>query len=55
MRLIDADALSRKLEALMNQYAAQGRKTVAEDYKFVLTVLDTAPTINPDDLRPHGR
>lgn len=54
MRLIDADVLSEKVEALMNRYAAQGRKTVAEDYKFVITVLDTAPTINPDDLRPQG-
>lgn len=45
MRLIDADALDEKLDALMKRYAAQGRKQVAEDYNFVRTVLMTAPTI----------
>lgn len=46
MRLIDADALNEKLEALMQRYTAQGRKEVAEDYNFVMTVLMTAPTID---------
>lgn len=55
MRLIDADALSEKIEALMNRYAAQGRTEVAEDYNFVLTVLMTAETIDPESLRPKGR
>lgn len=46
MRLIDADALNEKLEALMHRYAKQGRKRVAEDYNFVMTVLMTGPTID---------
>ena len=54
MRLIDADALSEKIEALMNRYATQGRTEVAEDYNFVLTVLMTAETIDPESLRPKG-
>lgn len=54
MRLIDADALSAKIETLMNRYAAQGRTEVAEDYNFVLTVLMTAETIDPESLRPKG-
>ena len=45
MRLIDADALDEKLDVLMVRYAALGRKSVAEDYNFVRTVLLTAPTI----------
>lgn len=55
MRPIDADALSEKVEALMNRYAAQGRTEVAEEYNFVLTVLMTAETIDPESLRPKGR
>lgn len=45
MRLIDADALTEKLEVLVKRYAEQGRRAVAEDYNFVITVLDTAPTV----------
>lgn len=52
MKLIDADALDGKLDALMKRYAAQGRKQVAEDYNFVRTVLMTAPTIPTIEARP---
>ena len=45
MRLIDADALDSKLDALAKRYAEQGRFEVAEDYSFVQTVLLTAPAI----------
>ena len=55
MRLIDADALEAKIEALMTRYAEQGRLEVADDYNFVLTVLSCAPTIDPESLRPKGR
>ena len=54
MRLIDADALNEKLEALMQRYAAQGRMEVADDYNFVITVLSTAPTIEAAPVK-HGR
>lgn len=46
MRLIDADALGEKLEALMKKYAAMGKTNVAQDYNFVLTVIDGAPTVD---------
>lgn len=46
MRLIDADALDKKLEDLMIRYHALGRKRVVEDYNFVRTFLSTAPTID---------
>lgn len=46
MRLIDADALAEKLEGLAKRYAEQGRRAVAEDYNFVITVLDTAPKVD---------
>lgn len=43
-RYIDADALTDKLVALMERYAEQGRTEVAQDYNWVCTVLDAAPT-----------
>lgn len=43
-RLINADALGEKLEALMQKYAAAGKPNVAQDYNFVLTVIECAPT-----------
>lgn len=46
MRLIDADALDTKLDALAKKYAEQKRFEVAKDYSFVQTVLLTAPTID---------
>lgn len=46
MRLIDADALGEKLEALMGKYAAMGKQNVAQDYNFVLTLLACAPTVD---------
>ena len=45
MRLIDAEAFEEKIENLITRFKALGRKQVAEDYNFVLTVLSTAPTI----------
>ena len=45
MRLKDAEALEEKIENLITRFKALGRKQVAEDYNFVLTVLSTAPTI----------
>ena len=53
-RYIDADALTKKLGSLMKRYAAQGRTEVAQDYNWVCTVLDAAPTA---DVAPvvHGR
>ena len=45
MRLIDAEALEEKIENLITRFKALGRKQVAEDYNFALTVLSTAPTI----------
>ena len=53
-RLIDANALDAKLDELMQRYAAQGRKEVAEDYNFVRTVLLTAPTVDAVEV-VHGR
>lgn len=52
-RYIDADALTKKLGSLMKRYAAQGRTEVAQDYNWVCTVLDAAPTA---DVEPvvHG-
>lgn len=46
VRLIDADALGAKIEALMDKYAAMGKPNVAQDYNFVLTALACAPTID---------
>ena len=43
---IDANALDAELETLMVRFAALGRKKVAEDYNFVRTVLDNAPTVD---------
>lgn len=45
MRLIDADALDEKLDALAKKYAEQGRFEAAKDYSFVQTVLLCAPTV----------
>lgn len=45
-RLIDANALDKKLEVIKIRFKAQGRDTVAEDYNFVQTVLSTAPTVD---------
>lgn len=50
MRLIDADALGEKLETLMKKYAASGNKNVADDYNFVLSVIDSAPTVDAVDV-----
>ena len=50
-RLIDADALGEKLEALMQKYAAAGNLNVAQDYNFVLTVIDSAPTADAAEVR----
>jgi len=49
-RLIDANALDSKLEALVQKYAAQGRNEVAKDYSFVQTVLLTAPTVDAAEV-----
>lgn len=46
MRLIDADALDLRLEALMKRYMSLGRQGVAEDYNFVRTVISVAETID---------
>lgn len=53
MRLIDADALDEKLDALAKKYAEQGRVEVAQDYSFVQTVLSCAPTVEAPVA--HGR
>ena len=37
--------MKKKIENLITRFKALGRKQVAEDYNFVLTVLSTAPTI----------
>ncbi len=46
MRLIDADALGEKLETLMKKYAEMGKQNVAQDYNFVMTVIECAPTVD---------
>ena len=46
MRLIDADALDLRLEALMKRYMSLGRQGVAEDYNFVRTVISVEETID---------
>lgn len=46
-RLIDADALDRKLEKLVEKYRGQGREQIAQDYEFVRLVLGCAPTVYP--------
>lgn len=50
MRLIDADALGEKLEALTQKYAAAGKPNVAQDYNFVLTVIECAPTVDAAEV-----
>ena len=45
-RLINATALGEKLEALMQKYAAMGKPNVAQDYNFVMTVIECAPTVD---------
>ena len=54
VRLIDANELDGKLEALATKYAAQGRFEAAKDYSFVQTVLLTAPTVEAVEV-VHGR
>lgn len=51
MRMIDADALDEKLQALAERYAKQGRIEVADDYNFVATVIMTAPTIEAEPVK----
>ena len=46
MRLIDADALAEKLETLAVRYKAMGNTELAEDYLFILRVLEPAPTVD---------
>ena len=46
MRLIDADALSKIMEIMMVRCQALQKKQAAQDYNFVITVLDTAPTVD---------
>lgn len=46
-RLIDAGALDRKLEKLVEKYRGQGREQMAQDYEFVRLVLGCAPTVYP--------
>lgn len=46
-RLIDAGALDRKLEKLVEKYRGQGREQIAQDYEFVRLVLECAPTVYP--------
>ncbi len=56
-RLIDAGALDRKLEKLVEKYRGQGREQIAQDYEFVRLVLGCAPTVYPPQLteeRKHG-
>nr|DAH40431.1 MAG TPA: hypothetical protein [Caudoviricetes sp.] len=45
-RLINATALGKKLEAFIQKYAAAGKLNVAQDYNFVLTVIEGAPTVD---------
>lgn len=54
MRLIDADALDSKLDALAKRYAEQKRFEAAKDYSFIQTVLLSAPTIDAVPV-VHGR
>jgi hypothetical protein len=53
-RLIDANELDSKLDALAKKYAAQGRFEAAEDYSFVQTVLLSAQTVDAVEV-VHGR
>lgn len=46
MRLIDAEALAEKLETLAVRYKAMGNTELAEDYLFILRVLEPAPTVD---------
>ena len=46
----DLDALSNKLEALSKRYAEQGRTEVAQDYNWVCTVIDAAPTADVEPV-----
>ncbi len=46
MRLIDVDALGEMLEARMQKCAEAGKLDVARDYNFVLSVIDSAPTVD---------
>ena len=45
-RLIDANALDEKLDAIAKRYYEQGRFDAAKDYSFVQTVLLSAPTVD---------
>ena len=46
-RLLDADALDRKMEKRVETYRGQGREQIAQDYEFVRLVLGCAPTVYP--------
>lgn len=52
-RLIDADALDKRLDELMVRYKALDRDEVVEDFNFVRTVLLTAPTVDAVEVA-HG-
>lgn len=52
-RLIDANLLDSKLDALAKKYAGQGRFEAAKDYYFVQTVLVSAPTVDAVEVM-HG-
>lgn len=54
-RLIDADALDARLETLKVRFKAQGRDSVADDYNFVQTVLQTAPTVDAVEVVRCGK
>lgn len=53
-RLIDANALDNQLSELMIRFHTMGRDKVVEDYNFVRTVLETAPTVDAVEV-VHGR
>lgn len=49
MRLIDAEALYKELDQLAERCEAQDRHLNAMDWRFVQTVLVSAPTVYVED------
>lgn len=55
MRPIDADAFRIEMEEYVFPITSNNLMGAADAYYRTIHLLDDAPTINPEDLRPKGR
>ena len=55
MRLIDADLIEPELRAYADQRSDMGEIELANGILNALYKIMEIPTIDPDDLRPHGK